>query len=85
MFDELFKSADRYLRQSDWKDLTVIKFCLCSMGILIGASLPGKYKKQAVIAAGAVFCSTYVPLMEKYFRILTEKEDEEPEMIEETV
>lgn len=82
--DKLLKSADRYLEQSDWKDLTLIKFCLCSMGVLIGMALPVSYRRKAAFAAGAIFTSTYIPLMEKYFRIITEKEEPEAEMEEET-
>lgn len=81
-FDKLFKSADKYLEKSDWKDLALIKFCLCSMGVLIGMSVPVTYRRKAAFAAGAVFVSTYVPLMEKYFRVLTEKEEPEAEIEE---
>ena len=31
--------ANEYVRQSDWKDLALIKLCLCSAGVLIGMSL----------------------------------------------
>ncbi|MDO4415774.1 MAG: hypothetical protein Q4C20_11920 [Erysipelotrichaceae bacterium] len=79
MMKNLFKSADRYMKESDWKDLAVIKLCLCSMGVLVGLSMPLRFRKQAAIAAGVIFTSAYGPLMEKYFRILSEdqKGDEE--------
>lgn len=73
---KLFESADRYLDRSDWKDLTLIKFCLCSMGIVIGASLPEKYRKPAVCGASGVFVLTYVPLMAKYFKTVKEMTEE---------
>lgn len=79
---KLFDSADWYLAESDWKDIALIKFCLCSMGVVIGASLPKKAKKGAVGIASAVFLSTYVPLMSKYLKIaLQNMKDDETEIV----
>lgn len=68
----LFDSADWFLKESDWKDLALIKFCLFSMGVLVGTQLPEKYRKPAGIAATCVFSMTYGPLMLKYFGIVKE-------------
>lgn len=65
----LFNSADAYLRQSDWRDLALIKFCLFSMGVIAGALLPPRAKKPAIAAAATVFAATYIPLMIKYGKI----------------
>ena len=54
----LFGYADEYIKQSDWKDLAMIKFCLASMGVIIGASLSEKRRKPAVWIASGVFVST---------------------------
>ena len=59
----LFTCADRYLQARDWKMMAVLKFCLASMGMLLGLYIPGKHKKTAGVGAGAVFLLTYVPLM----------------------
>ena len=69
----LFGYADEYIKQSDWKDLAMIKFCLASMGVIIGASLSEKRRKPAVWIASGVFVATYLPLMEKFFRIVSSK------------
>lgn len=69
----LFKAADRYLEQSDWKDLALIKFCLCAMGILLGCNVPDKEKKPVMLGAAAVFTATYIPLMTKLFRVLKQE------------
>lgn len=69
----LFAAADEYLHKSSWKDLALIKFCLCAIGVLWGASLPAKAKKPAIFAAMAVFIATYIPLMTKFLKILTSK------------
>ena len=66
----LFDSADRYLKLSDWKDLTEIKFCLFSMGVLIGVQIPKRWKQLTEFVAAMVFVLTYIPLMAKYFSIL---------------
>lgn len=68
----LFHSAYAYLHQSDWRDLALIKFCLFSMGLIAGISLPRKAKKPAIITAAAVFAATYIPLMVKYGKIVME-------------
>lgn len=75
MIKRLFDSADRYLEKSDWKDIAVIKFCLCSLGVMIGTAVPAESKKKAAAGAAAVFTATYIPLMGKYFRILFSRKD----------
>ncbi len=72
---QLFDSADRYLKASSWKDLTLIKFCLFSMGLLLGQLVPEKHKKTCIIAAAFVFILTYIPLMAKYFTILFQHDE----------
>lgn len=44
----LFAIADEYLRQSDWRDLALIKFCLFSMGVLAGVLAPKNRRKLVV-------------------------------------
>lgn len=67
---KLFDSANEYLRQSDWRDIAVLKFCLISLGLLAGMQVPEKYRKPACIAASAVFTATYIPTMTKFLSIL---------------
>ena len=66
----LFKSADNYLKQSDWKDLALIKICLFAMGVFVGLQIPKKFKTSAAFAAFGTFLATYVPIMTKYFKIV---------------
>lgn len=72
---KLFAYANQYVAESDWKDIALLKFCLCAMGILIGVSVVPKHKK--VVAGGAliVFIATYIPLMSKFLRIVFDRED----------
>ncbi len=66
----LFTYADEYIKESDWKDLAMIKFCLFSIGILAGMRIPGKNKGRAGAIAAVVFAVTYIPLMAKFFSVV---------------
>ena len=72
----IFASADEFIKESDWKDLAVLKICLLSLGLLSGMQIAEKCKKGVRIAASAVFILTYIPLMVKYLSILTGKSEE---------
>lgn len=74
---KLFALADAYLKESDWKDLALIKLCLCAMGILIGMALPRKHRRIVIPAALAVFLATYIPLMAKLYRIWLKPADDQ--------
>ena len=69
----IFASANEFVRESDWKDLAVLKFCLLSLGLLAGMQIAERCKKGVRIAASIVFTLTYIPLMVKYLRILIGK------------
>lgn len=71
---KLLKAANRYVATSDWKTIAVLKFCLLSLGILTGTRIADKYRKPVFWGALSVFVVTYVPLMAKLFRILTNEE-----------
>ncbi len=64
---KLFELGNRYAANSDWTDFALTKFCLCSMGVLIGVSLPPKDREIAVPVACGVFAATYIPLMKRVF------------------
>ncbi len=69
----LFAIANEYLRQSDWKDLALIKFCLFSMGVLIGVLVPSRAKRPVIMVSVCVFVLTYLPLMIKLFQVIFRK------------
>lgn len=70
---QLFASADAFLRESDWRDLALVKFCLFSIGLLAGLQVTERHRQSVRIAALAVFLLTYIPLMTKFLRILIGK------------
>ena len=67
---KLFLYANRYVQKSDWKDLALIKLCLCALGVIIGLSVPKEARKYPLIIAAIVFVVTYISLMAKFFRIV---------------
>ena len=70
-----FDLGNQYVKESDWKDLTLIKFCLCAMGVILGVNVAPKHKKTVTIVAALVFVATYIPLMGKLFRIMLRKDN----------
>lgn len=74
---KLFSAADRYLQACNWRDIAVLKFCLCALGVLMGLAIPTRKKKRAARIAGLVFVVTYVPLLVKFLFALRGKEDGE--------
>ena len=70
----LFEAANRYIETSDWKIIAVLKFCLISLGMMIGMLIPPDRKKGVFLVALGVFFASYIPLMVKFFRVLTGKE-----------
>lgn len=70
----LFDKANKYLETCDWKDMALLKFCLFSMGIIVGTNISRENKKTANVIAALVFLITYIPLMGKFIPILFEKD-----------
>ena len=71
---KLFDAANRYIETSDWKTIAVLKFCLISLGMMIGMGVGKKDKKPVFLGAASVFTATYIPLMVKFFKVFTGKE-----------
>ena len=59
----IFDCADHYVQSRDWRMVAGLKFCLCSIGTLLGFIIPGKHKKAAGCFALGAFFATYIPLM----------------------
>lgn len=52
---KLFEVADRYCKESTWKTMAALKFCLFSIGIIVGVLLPETYKTPVLVIFGIVF------------------------------
>lgn len=71
---QLFNYADKYIKQSTWKDLALLKFCLFAMGILVGIQIPEKNKKHTGIIAAVIFTATYIPQMAKFIAVIKKQD-----------
>lgn len=72
---KLIRCANQYIWESDWKVIGLLKFCLLSLGICIGLSVPCRKKKPIFTAAAAAFIVGYIPLMVRFIRILLADEE----------
>ena len=68
--EKLFRYANQYVEESDWKDMALLKLCLCAMGIIIGTHIAPKCKKSVTGVAAGVFVATYIPMMTKFVKII---------------
>ena len=62
---KLLKIAEEYVRGMNWQDVALLKICLCAIGIIVGISIPKKWKKGVLVGAALVFVITYIPLIAK--------------------
>ena len=63
---KLFSAADAHIAKMNWKDLALVKLCLCAAGVMLGLAAPKKLRKWAALGAVAVFVATYLPIMLKF-------------------
>ncbi len=72
---ELIGYAQKYKSQMNLADFALIKFCLISIGVLVGLGVPKKHKKKVSAIAGVAFIVTYAPLMTKFLGIVLENSE----------
>lgn len=63
---KLLSAADAYIARMNWKELALVKLCLCAAGVMLGLAAPKKLRKWAALGAVIVFVATYLPLMLKF-------------------
>lgn len=63
---KIFDYAQDYIEKMNVKDITLLKFCMFAVGVLVGIHVTEKSKKKVLIAAACVFTFTYIPLMSKF-------------------
>ncbi len=69
---ELFDYAKDYVKKMDAKDVTLSKFCLLALGILIGIGLPKKLRKAVMLIILLVFVIAYIPAIADFIGGLVE-------------
>lgn len=73
--NKLVAAGKLYLKKMDLFDVALLKLCVGSLGVLVGLAAARKHRKGAGMAAGLIFCLTYVPLMGRFFRALVTVEE----------
>lgn len=68
----MVECADQYIRQCRVKDFTLLKICLCAIGIIIGLMIPEKKRKWPLAAAACIFVFSYILLMAEFVKIYME-------------
>ena len=68
--NKLTEAGDRFAKTCTWRDLALLKVCLCAVGVLIGLALPGRRKRAAAWAASLALAAAYVPLMGRFLPFL---------------
>ena len=66
---KLFDLANQYCRESTWQTLAALKFCLFSIGIIVGVLLPDTCKLPVLVIFGVVLVVTYIALMSKFINV----------------
>ena len=54
----------------------MLKFCLISLGMIVGMLIKPEHKKVTMVCAIAVFMASYIPLMNRFFFVFTETEQD---------
>lgn len=72
-----FSAANEYLKCCDWKDISLLKFCVAACGMLMGLAVPARKKKCAAWIAALAFVAAYIPLMTKFLPFLCDCDGEQ--------
>lgn len=65
---KLIDFVNAYLDECDWKDLTLIKFCLCALGLFVGLMIPKNKKKLLAVISIIAFAVSFIPLMLRFLK-----------------
>ena len=65
---KLINSADAYIKSMSITEMTQLKFCLCSIGVLIGLNVKKEHRKYVAVGAATLFTATYIPLMTRFIK-----------------
>ena len=57
----LFSYADAYIKNCTWKDLALVKFCLCAIGVMIGLKCSKGEKEDSVSGVTSRFSGDLFP------------------------
>ena len=66
MFCKLIVCANRWIKESTWKDLALVKLCLCALGAILGLTALRRSRKVSLVLSIVVFLATWLPLMQRF-------------------
>ena len=67
---KIFSAVACFLESGSWKNLVLLKICLCALGVLVGLAMPARHKRAAAWTASAIFAASYIPLMANFLPYL---------------
>ena len=74
----LLEAGNACIAEMDWRDMALVKFCLCAMGMLLGLPFPSG-AQVAALGAAVLFVAAYIPLVLRFLphlgRALSGRED----------
>ena len=70
---KLLDWANDCIRQWDWKDVALLKFCMLALGILAGLAMPHRGRRLAKQVCAEIFLLTWATLMVDCFRMTLPK------------
>ncbi len=79
LVDKLLNYVTKYVEQSDWKMMALLKVCMCAFGIMLGVNMSKKSRPIVCTLAGLVFLLTLIPLLVRFFRMAPQALNEETE------
>lgn len=65
--------ANDCIRRWDWKNVALLKFCMLSLGVLVGLALPNRGRRLVKQICAEVFLLTWATLMVDCFRMTLPK------------
>ena len=66
----MLEAVNRCLKDCTWKDMALLKACVCAIGVLTGLMMPSRKKWIVAWIASLAFVASYVPLMGKFLPYL---------------
>ena len=66
------KSLKMYNERAGVVDKSLLKICMCALGVLFGSTVPRKKKGQTILFAMLVFVAACLPILNKFFDISDE-------------
>lgn len=70
MFCKLIVCANHWVKESDWKDLALLKLCVGALGVILGLTALRKNRRASLAVSAVVFVLTWLPLMKKFARVV---------------